>query len=277
MKSILAFLVGWLVTLPLLAETLVLASTTSTQNSGLYDYLLPLIEEDTGVKINVVAVGTGQAIRIAQNGDADLLMVHHRPSEDAFIEAGYGIKRLDIMYNDYVIVGPKEDPAAITDLSDLTAVMNQLHKTGATFISRGDDSGTHKREAQLWIDAGITPSGDWYREIGSGMGATLNMAASVDGYTLTDRGTWISFGNKQNLVSLYEADSALFNQYGLVLLNEKRFPHIKTASAMRVADWLVSEKGQEAIGAFRMMGQQLFCPNAQEKITDPCPAQDLRN
>jgi len=258
------------------AETITLASTTSTQNSGLYDYLLPLIEEDTGIQVRVVAVGTGQALRIARNGDADLLLVHHRPSEVAFIQDGFGIKRFDLMYNDYVIVGPENDPAGISNAPSLKFVYSKLAQGRAPFISRGDDSGTHKRELMLWEQYSEIPMNDWYREIGSGMGATLNMAAAVGAYTLTDRGTWISFGNKQNLEILYEADPALFNPYGLILLNPEKFPHLKFDAAQQVADWLISPVGQEAIGAFRSNDAQLFCPNAQEITIEACPAQSLR-
>ena len=269
--SLWAASVGW-------AETMVLASTTSTQNSGLYDYLLPLFEADTGISVRVVAVGTGQAIRIAQNGDADALLVHHRPSEDAFINEGYGSQRFDVMYNDFVIVGPKEDAAGVSSTLTLQDAMTSLHQSEAAFVSRGDESGTHKREQSLWNKAQLAPEGDWYREIGAGMGAALNMAASIDAYTLSDRGTWLSFGNKQNLTVLFEGETELLNPYGLVLLNTERFPHVKSEAAMTFAAWLTSERGQDAIGAFRVENAQLFCPNAkneQELDKKYCPAQGL--
>ena len=278
MRFIVSFLCAfWMATMSL-AETMVLASTTSTQNSGLYDYLLPLFEQDTGITVRVVAVGTGQAIRIAQNGDADALLVHHRPSEDAFIADGFGTKRFDIMYNDFVIVGPSEDPAKLRKAQDIDTAMQALAQSQARFISRGDDSGTHKREQNLWTTAGVTPEGDWYREIGASMGAALNMAAAVNGYTLSDRGTWLSFGNKQDLAILYEGDATLLNPYGLVLLNPERFPHVKTQAAEALALWLTSTSGQQAIGAFRVKNAQLFCPNAKnEQNLDIkyCPAQGL--
>ncbi|MEM7241759.1 MAG: substrate-binding domain-containing protein [Pseudomonadota bacterium] len=275
----LSFLILWCCTVSLSwADTMVLASTTSTQNSGLYDYLLPLFEEDTGIQVRVVAVGTGQAIRIAKNGDADALLVHHRPSEDAFIAEGFGTERFDIMYNDFVIVGPKSDPAGVSQTQDIQGAMAAILNSGASFISRGDDSGTHKREQALWQRAQLLPKGVWYREIGAGMGAALNMAAATGAYTLSDRGTWLSFGNKQDLSILFQGQAELLNPYGLVLLNPKRFPHVQTQAARTLAAWLTSARGQAAIGSFRVENAQLFCPNAkneQELDKKYCPAQSL--
>jgi len=256
-------------------NSITLSSTTSTQNSGLYDYILPKFTADTGITVKVIAVGTGQAIRIAKNGDADALLVHHRPSEDAFVNAGYGTQRFDVMYNDFVLVGPQTPKP---DLTTLKEFFNQAQKTGAyPFISRGDDSGTHKKERELWTKYNTdAPSGDWYREIGSGMGATLNMAASIDAFTISDRGTWLSFGNKRNLMIKLSGDEILLNPYGLILVNPEKFPHIKAEQAQIFANWMTSPRGQQVIGDFRVDGKQLFCPDAEktraEKIV-ACPAQ----
>jgi tungstate transport system substrate-binding protein len=256
-------------------NTFTLSSTTSTQNSGLYDYLLPLFTADTGITVKVIAVGTGQAIRIAKNGDADALLVHHRPSEDAFVADGYGTQRFDVMYNDFVLVGPK---APELGLESLRGFFSEARRTGLqTFISRGDDSGTHKKEQELWSRfTQSQPLGEWYREIGSGMGATLNMAASIDAFTISDRGTWLSFGNKRNLAIQWAGDEILLNPYGLILVSPEKFPHVKSKQALIFAEWMTSTKGQKAIGDFRVNGKQLFCPDAEkadaEKIV-ACPAQ----
>ena len=275
-----------LLTLLLLATPLraaenfiVLASTTSTQNSGLLDAILPLFTARTGIEVRVVAVGTGQALRIARNGDADALLVHHRPSEDAFVAEGHGIERRDVMYNDFIIIGPADDPAGVSAQPDAASAMRAIAKARQPFASRGDDSGTHKKEQELWKAAGITPKGDWYLETGAGMGATLNFAAAKGIYTLSDRGTWISFGNKQGLRRLFSGDPALFNPYGIILVNPARHPHVKLAQARAFSDWLVSDEGQRAIGAFRILGQQAFCPNADNlaaEIADraACPAEN---
>jgi len=256
-----------------------LASTTSTQNSGLYDYLLPIFFAETGIEVRVVAVGTGQAIKIAKNGDADVLLVHHRPSEDAFVEFGYGIERRDVMYNDFVIIGPQSDPARVSSQTKARDGLTEIADNTALFISRGDESGTHKREKELWALSGIFPQGDWYREIGAGMGAALNMAASVDAYTLSDRGTWISFGNKGNLALLLSGDDALFNPYGIILVNPALHPHVKIKMARRFSNWIVSDAAQNAIGAFTQHNMQLFCPNAHPaQNTDvSCPSSKPRN
>ncbi len=256
-----------------------LASTTSTQNSGLYDYLLPIFTGETGIEVRVVAVGTGQAIKIARNGDADVLLVHHRPSEDAFVELGYGIERRDVMYNDFVIIGPQSDPAGVSKQTKARDGLAEIADNTALFISRGDESGTHKREKELWALSGIFPQSEWYREIGAGMGAALNMAASVDAYTLSDRGTWLSFGNKGNLALLLSGDDALFNPYGIILVNPALHPHAKTDMARRFSDWIVSDTAQKAIGAFTLHNMQLFCPNAHPmQNTDViCPSSKPRN
>lgn len=255
-------------------DFITLASTTSTQNSGLYDYLLPLFQADTGIEVRVIAVGTGQALRIGRNGDADALLVHHRPSEDAFVADGYGIQRFDVMYNDFVFVGPDADPAELSAAKSVPQVMSNLSQVQPTFISRADDSGTHKREQSLWEAAEISPSGDWYREIGAGMGAALNMAAAIDAYTLSDRGTWLSFGNKGTLKMVYAGDTDLRNPYGLIVVNPEKFPHAKADLANKFAEWMISDRGQTAIGDLRVEGKQLFCPNAQpeKQAKVVCPA-----
>jgi len=246
-------------------RSIIVASTTSTQNSGLFDYLLPIFQTKTGIEVRVVAVGTGQAIKLAQNGDADVLFVHHKPSEEKFVAEGYGVKRFDVMYNDFVIVGPKADPAKIRGGRDAAAALRSIAGAKAIFASRGDDSGTYKKEQSLWraakIDAAAA-SGQWYRETGSGMGATLNAAAGMGAYTLTDRATWISFKNKSGLELLVEGDKDLFNQYGVTLVNPAKFPHVKVADGQAFVNWLISPKGQKDIAAFRVDNQQLFFPNA---------------
>ena len=243
------------------------ASTTSTENSGLFHYLLPLFQQETGIEVRVVAVGTGQAIELAQRGDADVLFVHHKPSEEKFVAEGFGVARFDVMYNDFVMVGPRADPAGVKGLTDVTAALARVAAKHAIFVSRGDDSGTHKLELSLWKTAGVNvaaASGTWYREAGAGMGATLNTASGLDAYSLTDRGTWISFKNRGNLLILVEGDSRLFNQYGVMLVNSKKHPHVKAMDGQTFIDWLLSDKGQQAIAAFRVEGEQAFFPNARK-------------
>ncbi|ETW10823.1 sulfate/tungstate ABC transporter periplasmic substrate-binding protein [Roseivivax marinus] len=248
-------------------QSIVVQSTTSTANSGLYDHLLPMFEEQSGIQVNVVAVGTGQAITNAENCDGDLLLVHAKPAEEAFVEAGYGTERTDLMYNDFVIVGPSEDPAGVSGMSDAQDALSQIAESGATFASRGDDSGTHKKELSLWADTDADPtsgSGDWYRETGSGMGATLNAGIGMGAYVMTDRATWISFENKQDYEILVEGDEDLFNQYGVIPVSPEHCPSVNINAAQAFADWLLSADGQEAIGAYEVEGQQLFFPNAPE-------------
>ncbi|MFO1433317.1 MAG: substrate-binding domain-containing protein [Candidatus Competibacteraceae bacterium] len=243
------------------------ASTTSTQNSGLFEYLLPIFQKQTGIEVRVVAVGTGQAIQLAERGDADVLLVHHQPSEDKFVKEGHGVKRFDVMYNDFIIVGPKADPAGIRGLHDPVAAMQKIAAAKAAFASRGDDSGTHKLELELWKAANVDPkaaSGQWYRETGSGMGATLNTASGLDAYTLTDRGTWISFKNKGNLEVLVQDHPRLFNQYGVILVNPEKHPNVKAKDGQAFIDWLLSPTGQNAITSFRVDNKQLFFPNANK-------------
>ncbi len=241
------------------------ASTTSTQNSGLFDHILPRFTAESGIGVRVVAVGTGQAIRIARNGDADVLLVHHRPSEERFVEARYGVDRQDVMFNDFVLVGPTSDPAGISGMSDAAAALQKIVAASAVFISRGDDSGTHKKELGLWAAADIDPkgdSGDRYRESGSGMGATLNTASAMNAYTLADRGTWLSFRNKGDLAVMVEGDARLFNPYGVILVNPELHSHIKAEEGRRFIDWLTSATGQGAIASFRIGDKPLFYPTS---------------
>lgn len=244
------------------------ASTTSTQNSGLFEYLLPKFETKTGIKVHVVAVGTGQAIEVASRGDADVLFVHHKPSELKFVAAGEGVERFDVMYNDFVIVGPKDDPARIRGLKDAILAFKRIAAAKAPFVSRGDDSGTNKEELEIWKDAEVDvrkDSGTWYRATGSGMGATLNTSAAMDSYTLTDRGTWLNFRNRGSLEILVEGDPRLFNQYGVTLVNPRKHPGVKATLGQAFIDWLLSPEGQAAIAGYKINGDQLFFPNAKAK------------
>lgn len=246
-------------------EFITLQSTTSTQNSGLYDAILPAFTETSGIEVRVVAVGTGQAIRNAGNCDGDVLVVHAKAAEEAFVAAGHGVARHNLMYNDFVLVGPGEDPAGVAGVADTSAALRAIAAAEAPFASRGDDSGTHKKEVALWQAAGVdasAASGTWYRETGSGMGATLNIAAGMGAYTLTDRATWIAFANKGDLAILHEGAEALFNQYGAIRVSPDHCPSVKAEAAETFVDWLLSEPGQAAIAGYRLDGQQLFFPNA---------------
>ena len=247
-------------------KSIIVQSTTSTQNSGLFDYLLPLFTAKSGITVNVVAVGTGQAIKNAMNGDGDVLLVHAKPDEEKFVADGYGVERFDVMYNDFIIVGPAGDPAGIAGSKDTPAALKKIAQAQATFASRGDDSGTHKKELELWKDAGVdvgAASGTWYRETGSGMGATLNTAVGMGAYALTDRGTWISFKNKGDYKIVVEGDPTLFNQYGVILVSPKKHPRVKAAEDQAFINWILSEEGQQAIASFKIDGLQLFFPNAK--------------
>lgn len=249
-------------------RSILVQSTTSTANSGLYEYVLPMFEHATGITVNVVAVGTGQAIRNAQNCDGDVLLVHAKAAEEKFVADGYGTKRTDLMYNDFVIVGPAEDPAKIRGAADATTALAQIAEARALFASRGDDSGTYKKERALWQAAGIDPSGasgDWYRETGSGMGATLNAGIGMGAYVMTDRATWISFANKQDYTVQFDDDPALFNQYGVIPVNPARCPDVNGTAAQAFTDWLTSSAGQNAIAAYKLADQQLFFPNAPKE------------
>jgi tungstate transport system substrate-binding protein len=246
-------------------DVILVQSTTSTQNSGLFDHLLPQFTEATGIEVRVVAVGTGQAIRNASNGDGDVLFVHARPAEEAFVAEGHGVVRHDVMYNDFVIIGPADDPAGVAGMSDVTGTLARIAETQAAFASRGDDSGTHKAELRLWSASGVDPagaSGTWYRETGSGMGATLNIAVGMGAYAMTDRATWIAFGNKGDARVLVEGDPRLFNQYGIILVNPERHPNVRAEAGQAFVDWVIGPDGQAAIAAFQVDGQQLFFPNA---------------
>ena len=244
---------------------IIVQSTTSTEQSGLFGHLLPLFTDKTGIEVRVVAVGTGQAIKNARNGDGDVLFVHSKPDEVQFVADGQGVKRFDVMYNDFVIVGPKGDPAGVAGMSDVTAALQKIAAAGAPFASRGDDSGTHKAELKLWQAAGVdakAASGTWYRETGSGMGPTLNTAAGMNAYALTDRGTWLSFQNRGDLDVLVQGDAKLFNQYGVILVNPDKHPSVKADLGQQFVDWLVGAEGQRAIADFKINGEQLFFPNA---------------
>ena len=240
------------------------ASTTSTENSGLFEVILPVFERQTGIAVRVVAVGTGQAIRTAERGDADVLFVHHRPSEERFVADGYGVERHEVMHNDFVLVGPRDDPAGASGAPDVVGAFANIASQQAPFASRADDSGTHKREMKLWQAAGIdarAASGGWYRETGSGMGTTLNIASGMAAYTLTDRGTWLSFNNKGELTVLVEGGRRLFNPYGVILVDPARHPHVKAEDGQAFVDWLLSADGQGAIASYRIDGQAVFFPN----------------
>ncbi|PLS22175.1 substrate-binding domain-containing protein [Neptunicoccus cionae] len=243
-------------------------STTSTENSGLYAYLLPLFEAETGLRVDVVSVGTGQAIKNARNGDADVLLVHAKAAEEAFVAEGYGVQRFDLMYNDFVLVGPASDPDALRSAKTLTEVLVQIAGSGTPFFSRGDDSGTHKKERSLWAGAGVdveTETGQWYRETGAGMGATLRIAVESEGYTLTDRATWIAFAGKDQHEILFAGDASLFNQYGIIAVNPERHPHVNANGAQQFIGWMLSKEGQSLIGAYTRDGQQLFFPNGEKE------------
>lgn len=239
-------------------------STTSTLNSGLYDYILPEFEARTGLRVDIVAVGTGQAIRNAMNGDADVLLVHAKPSEEKFVAEGYGVERFDLMYNDFVLIGPASDPAGLAGAADLNAALAAIAGSDVPFVSRGDDSGTHKKERALWKAAGqsVDSSQSWYRETGSGMGATIRAAIEMNGYALTDRATWLAYDNKMDHVIAFAGDPAMFNQYGVIAVNPERFSHVNKAGAEAFIKWLLSPEGQALIASYRRGGEQLFFPNA---------------
>lgn len=248
-------------------QSIIVQSTTSTANSGLYDYLLPIFQDKTGIQVNVVAVGTGQAIKNAENCDGDVLLVHAKASEEKFVADGFGTERTDLMYNDFVVVGPAADPAGVAGMNDVQGALSQIAEAGAPFASRGDDSGTHKAEMALWSSAGVDPtgaSGDWYRETGSGMGATLNTGIGMGAYVMTDRATWISFANKQDYSVVVEGDEDMFNQYGVIPVNPAKCPSVNVDAAQTFADWLVSDEGQDVIAGYKVNDQQLFFPNAPD-------------
>jgi tungstate transport system substrate-binding protein len=248
-------------------KSILVASTTSTQDSGLFGHLLPMFKARTGVDVKVVAQGTGQAIDTGRRGDADVLFVHAKAAEEKFLAEGFGVKRYPVMYNDFILVGPQNDPAGIRGSKDIVAAFKTLKEKGIVFISRGDKSGTHQAELNLWNVAGIDiakDKGPWYKEIGQGMGAALNSASASNAYVLTDRATWISFKNKGELVIEVEGDKRLFNQYGIMLVNPAKHPNVRKEFGQQFIDWLVSAEGQKAIADYRINGEQLFYPNASD-------------
>lgn len=251
--------------MPLQAQErfIVLASTTSTENSGLFGHIIPIFRAATGIQVRVVAVGTGQAFKLARNGDADSLLVHDTAGEEQMLRDGFATERRNVMYNDFVVIGPRSDPAGIRAAGNVAAAFARIAESEAVFVSRGDDSGTHRAELRVWEEAGVAPEGSWYRELGSGMGATLNTAAGMNAYVLADRGTWISFANRQELELLFEGDPVLFNQYGSLRLSPERHPHLKHELAGQWHEWLLSEAGQAAIADFKLNGEQLFFPKAK--------------
>jgi tungstate transport system substrate-binding protein len=266
-RALLAALLAALV-LPATARerSITVASTTSTEQSGLFGHILPAFTQDTGIAVRVVALGTGQALDVGRRGDADLVFVHDRAAEERFVAEGFGGPRRHVMYNDFVVAGPASDPARVGGSRDAAEALRRIAAAGAPFVSRGDRSGTHAAELRLWQQAGVDPAqagrGRWYREVGQGMGPALNTAAAQGAYILTDRGTWLSFRNRQDLRVLVEGDARLFNQYGVMVVNPERHPHVKAADARRFVEWLVSPAGQAAIASYKVNGEQLFFPNA---------------
>jgi tungstate transport system substrate-binding protein len=242
------------------------ASTTSTEQSGLFKHILPEFAKKTGVQVRVVALGTGQALDVGRRGDADVVFVHDKPAEEKFIAEGSGVERKEVMYNDFILIGPKSDPAKIAGGKDIVAALKQVKAAQAPFVSRGDKSGTHAAELRYWKDAGIdiaADKGPWYKETGSGMGPALNTASSMNAYILADRGTWLSFKNRGDLAILVQGDPRLFNQYGVILVNPAKYPHVKKAEGQAFIDWLVSSEGQQSIASYKIEGEQLFFPNAK--------------
>ena len=247
-------------------KSIVVASTTSTQDSGLFGHILPLFKAKTGIDVKVIALGTGQALDTARRGDADVVFVHAKSAEEKFLAQGFGMKRYPVMYNDFILIGPKNDPAGIKGMKDITTALKTLKDKSATFISRGDKSGTHIAEINLWKLAGVdiaADKGPWYKEIGQGMGAALNAASASDAYVLSDRGTWLAFKNKGDLVIAVEGDKRLFNQYGVMLVNPQKHPYVKKELGQEFIDWLISPEGQRAIADYKINGEQLFFPDAK--------------
>jgi len=248
-------------------KSIVVASTTSTQDSGLFSHILPMFKAKTGIDVKVVAQGTGQALDTARRGDADVVFVHAKPAEEKFLSEGFGVKRYPVMYNDFVLIGPKADPAGIKGSKDIVAALGAIKAKGADFISRGDKSGTHQAEINLWKVAGVDigkDKGPWYKEIGQGMGAALNTASASNAYVLADRGTWLSFKNRGDLLISVEGDKRLFNQYGVMLVNPEKHASVKKDLGQQFIDWLVSAEGQKAIADYKINGEQLFYPNASD-------------
>jgi tungstate transport system substrate-binding protein len=256
-----------LTALPAAAQdrSIVVASTTSTEQSGLFGHLLPAFTRKTGIAVKVVALGTGQALDVGRRGDADVVFVHDRAAEDRYVAEGWGVDRRDVMYNDFVLVGPKADPAKVAGTKDIAVALKAIADAKAPFVSRGDKSGTHAAELRYFRLAGVDPlegKGGWYRETGSGMGPALNTASSMDAYILADRGTWLAFRNRGDLVVVVEGDKRMFNPYGVMLVNPAKHPHVKVAEGKAFIDWLVSSEGQDTIASYRIGGEQLFFPDA---------------
>jgi tungstate transport system substrate-binding protein len=251
---------------PAQEKSIVVSSTTSTQDSGLFGHILPLFKAKSGIDVKVVSQGTGQALDTGRRGDADVVFVHAKAQEEKFVADGFGVKRFPVMYNDFVLIGPKSDPANVSGMKDIVAALKAIKAKAAPFISRGDRSGTHSAELALWKAAGIdvagADKGPWYKEIGQGMGAALNTASASNAYVLADRGTWISFKNRGDLVIAVEGDKRLFNQYGIILVNPAKHAHVKKELGQSFIDWIVSPEGQKAIAEYKINGQQLFFPNA---------------
>jgi len=248
---------------PVKAETITMASTTSTEQSGLFAHLLPAFKTASGIDVKVVAQGTGQALDTARRGDADVVFVHDQAAEEKFVSEGFSVKRYPVMYNDFVLIGPSADPAGAKG-DDIVAALNKLAAANASFISRGDKSGTHAAELRYWKQAGLDNKGTGYKECGCGMGPALNMASSMNAYVLSDRGTWLSFKNPGDLKVLVEGDKKLFNQYGVMVVNPAKHAHVKSAAAQKFADWVTSKAGQDTIASYKINGQQLFFPNADQ-------------
>lgn len=243
------------------------ASTTSTDQSGLFGHILPLFQRATGIRARMVILGTGQALDVGRRGDADVVFVHDRPAEEKFVADGFGVERVQVMYNDFVVIGPKADPARVKDLKDVAEAFRRVQRANAPFVSRGDRSGTHAAELRYWQEAGVQPAGGWYREVGQGMGPALNTASAMNAYILADRGTWIAFRNRGDLEILVQGDERLFNQYGVILVNPQRHPHVKAEMGRAFIAWLVSAEGQRAIAGHKIGGEQLFFPNAAARAT----------
>ena len=267
MEVVLRFVLLFALTTAAHAQTkfITVASTTSTEQSGLFKYLLPIFEKKTGIEVRVVAVGTGQALDIGRRGDADVVFVHAKLLEEKFIAEGHGVRRYQVMYNDFVLIGPKSDPAKVAGTKDIVAAFRKIKATQSLFVSRGDRSGTHFAELELWKAAGIdiaAEKGPWYRETGSGMGPALNTASGMNAYILADRGTWLAFKNRGDLAILVQGDQRLFNQYGIILVNPAKHPHVKKELGQAFIDWIISPEGQKAIAAYKINGEQVFFPNA---------------
>jgi tungstate transport system substrate-binding protein len=247
-------------------KTIVVSSTTSTEQSGLFDFILPIFKMKTGIDVKVVAVGTGQALDIGRRGDADVVFVHDKPAEELFVQEGYSTKRNEVMYNDFILIGPKSDPTKVGGGKDIQMAFQKIATAQTPFISRGDKSGTHAAELRYWKGAGIavSPSQSWYKETGSGMGPALNTASAMNGYILADRGTWLSFKNRGDLTILVQGDPKLFNQYGVMLVNPEKFPSVKRIEGQQFIDWLISKDGQDVITSYQIGGEQLFFPNAKK-------------